>query len=122
MKKQTLIFIVLASTLLQSCASGPDLSDPSVREAMSKVQFYESNQLTGKEFTKIGTVDASICTTNNFSSGHSTEATAKSELIYKVSKLGGNGLTNYLCQSEGISLSKNCNNSTVCYADAIIVK
>lgn len=122
MKKLSFAPFILSLLFLQSCASGPDLSNPAVREQVAKVRLYESTELNGKEFQKLSTVEAIICTSNAFAGGNSSEEGAKSDLKFSASKLGANGLSNYLCHSKGLDLATNCNSATVCYADAIVVQ
>ncbi|WP_408097366.1 hypothetical protein ACJVC5_00195 [Peredibacter sp. HCB2-198] len=120
--KFTAFFLVLGSLFLQSCASGPDLSNPEIREAVSKVQIFEKNDLKDRAFDNLGSLQAKVCQSNNFSSGNSSEEGAKTELRYEASKKGANGITNYLCHSKGLDIASNCNNVTICYADAVLVK
>ena len=122
MKNIILTTSILGLGLLQSCASGPDLSRAEVRESVAKVQLYEQKDLQGKSFEKVGSVEAKICQTNNFSSANSSEEGAKTELKFEASKLGANGIMNYLCHTKGMDWGSNCNSATVCYADAILIK
>jgi hypothetical protein len=109
----------MTAFLLTSCASGPDLSNPKIRAAISKVRFFKSGSLLGKKVSKIKTLKTSICLTNGASSGNSSEESAKVELRFLASQLGAKGLTNYMCHSKGLNMSTNCWNSSECYADAI---
>ncbi len=122
MKKLNVIPFILSLLFLQSCASGPDLSNPEVRAQVAKVRLYEQSELANKAFQLVSTVEAKICTSNALAGGNSSEEGAKSDLKFAASKLGANGLANYLCHSKGLDLAINCNSATVCYADAIIVQ
>lgn len=121
MKTVFSLSMMSALLLLQSCATGPDLSNPEIRAQVSRVRHYNESELTGKDYATLSTVEAKVCTSNHLAGGNRSEEGAISELKFNASKLGGNGIRNFQCHTTGIDLSINCNSATVCYADVIAV-
>ena len=73
------------------------------------------------EYRRVGPVEATSCM-NKLWDPPASRDNAMNQLRYKVSTMGGNAITNLLCESrEGTNLSKNCWNSVACYAVAINV-
>lgn len=86
--------------------------------AGQKVGFYGSTELQTKKFDKLANIDGISCK-NKIWDNEASEQNAIAHLKLKTYELGGNGITNLSCTSEGTNLSKNCWSSITCTATAI---
>ncbi len=126
MKKMILaVFVAFTAVAFTGCTGGgPDMSKPSVRQAISSVTVY--NNLEGRQFTKKGTVEARYCQNDGVQSsmsmmGNITKESAVLEMKNKSYTMGGNGIINLMCQNDGLDFKTNCNNSVNCYGDVVRV-
>ncbi|PKH31439.1 hypothetical protein [Shewanella sp. ALD9] len=107
--------------ILSGCSSTTNLKDPAVRNAISQVKFIESNDGLGN-YKTLGSVEARYCQSDQISltqGGNISREGAITEMRYATYKLGGNGLINVACQTDGVHFGTNCNNSIACYGEAI---
>jgi len=115
--------IILFSILLVSC--GPKiyhLDQDTVYRLESEMKVYDASELSNLSYTRLGSVEGVSCKLNRFSPTPS-EGAAIVQLFYKASLLGANGLTDVLCERDGLaSLAKNCFSSITCQAVAINVE
>ena len=125
MNKIMLITTTTAIVLFTGCTGGgPDMSKPSVRQAISSVTVYDN--LEGRQFAKKGTVEARYCQNDGVQSsmsmmGSTTKENAVLEMKNKAYTMGGNGIINLMCQGDGLHFKTNCNNSVNCYGDVVRV-
>jgi uncharacterized protein YbjQ (UPF0145 family) len=108
--------------ILSACSSTTtNMKDPAVRNSVSKVKYIESNDGLG-DFKVLGSVKGRYCQSDQISltqGGNISREGAITEMRYAASKIGGNGLINVACQTDGVHFSSNCNNSIACYGEAI---
>ena len=69
----------------------------------------------------LGTIEGISCHVMPYDPPASRE-NAIDQLLYRSKVLGGNGIANVQCQEEGVSFSKNCENSVTCNAVAVQVE
>lgn len=117
------IFLV-SVTILTGCASASiNLNDPDVRRAISSVEYYES--VSGLSYDIVDSVSSRYCASDQASitkGGNITKEGSLTEMKYLASDKGANGLANVMCQTDGVHFPTNCNNSIVCFGDAIKLK
>ena len=84
-----------------------------------EIPIFGIAELQNKEYRRVGQIEATSCMNKIWDSPSSRED-AIDQLRYKASALGGNGITNLLCErQEGTNVAKNCWNSITCYGVAI---
>lgn len=114
--------IAAFALLLTGCSSTTtNMEDPAVRNAVSQVKHMESNDGLG-DYDVLGSVEGRYCQSDQISltqGGNISREGAITEMRYASSNLGGNGLINVACQTDGVHFSSNCNNSIACYGEAI---
>ncbi|MEP4888492.1 MAG: hypothetical protein ABJV04_00575 [Aliiglaciecola sp.] len=119
---KNLTTLATIALLLSGCGSTTtNMKDPEVRNAVSQVKHFESKDSL-KDYKVLGSVEGRYCQSDQISltqGGNITKEGAITEMRYAASELGGNGLINVACQTDGVNFSTNCNNSVACYGDAI---
>lgn len=126
MTRITKILLVVLALTLAGCV-GPlvpvvKLDQESASNLRKQVRVFDLAELQDSEYRRLGQIEATSCMNKLWDSPASKED-ATDQLRYKASALGGNGVTNLICeQREGTNLAKNCWNSVACYGVAITVE
>jgi len=95
------------------------LDQDSAMRLRKEIRVFDIAELQNKEYRRLGQIEATSCMNKLWDPPASRED-AMDQLRYKASALGGNGITNLICeQCEGTNLAKNCWNSVTCYGVAI---
>lgn len=119
---KNLTALAIFALLLTSCASTTtNMKDPVVRNAVNKVKHFESTDGLG-DYDVLGSVEGRYCQSDQISltqGGNISREGTITEMRYAASNLGGNGLINVACQTDGTHFRTNCNNSIACYGEAI---
>ena len=110
-------------TLLCGCV-GPLVSvikvDPDqARQLRATMKVYRRVDLPEGSYARLEPVGATSC--KNKPWDIASEEDAVNQLLYKTSQLGGDGITDLICESEGTNLTKNCWSSVTCHASAVKV-
>lgn len=115
------ILLILQVFIITGC--GPFVDVVKVEEGtiskLDKIQVFEASQITPDAYKYLGTIKATSCK-NLIWDPPSTKKDAVTQLKYKVSNLGGNGLTNLVCKEYGTRFDTNCWSSVTC--DAVAIK
>lgn len=125
MRKAGLVLVFSMVFLAGGCV-GPlvpvvKLDKESAMRLRNEIPVFDISGLQKKEYRRIGQIEATSCMNKLWDSPASRED-AIDQLRYKASALGGNGITNLICeQQEGTNLAKNCWNSVTCYGVAIVL-
>ncbi len=120
------IKVLLAVLAVGGCV-GPlvpvvKLDQESVMRLRKEIPIFDITELQNKEYRRIGQIEATSCMNKLWDSPASKE-NAIDQLRYKASALGGNGITNLICEPcEGTNVAKNCWNSVTCYGVAIALE
>ncbi len=97
------------------------LEKESAMRLRKEIPVFDISELQNKEYRRLGQIEATSCMNKIWDSPASRED-AIDQLRYKTSVLGGNGITNMICeQREGTNVAKNCWNSVTCYGVAIVL-
>jgi hypothetical protein len=117
---------MLSLFALGGCGIGPlvpviELDNETSLRLRKEILVFENSEIQDKEYQRVGQIDATSCM-NKLWDAPSSKEDAIDQLRYKVSALGGNGLTSLICEKrEGTDLAKNCWNSVTCFGVAISV-
>ncbi len=118
------LFLVLFIPLVITACIGPlipvvNLDHESRLQLRGHVVEHDNATLKRGSYERLGQIEATSCMNKLWDPPASRED-AVDQLRYKASALGGNGITNLLCEkTEGTNLAKNCWNSVTCYGVAI---
>ena len=117
--------LLASAFLFVGCTGGgPDMSNSSVRQGIISVKIYDN--LKGYRYTKKGNTEARYCQNDGVQSsfsmiGNTTRESAILEMKHNAYTMGGNGITNIMCQNDGSHFDTNCNSSINCYGDVVRV-
>ena len=125
MRKAGLLLVFFIFFLAGGCV-GPlvpvvKLDKEAAMRLREEIPIFDIAELQNKEYRRVGQIEATSCMNKIWDSPSSRED-ATDQLRYKASALGGNGITNLICErQEGTNVAKNCWNSVTCYGVAIVL-
>lgn len=123
MNKQTGTILIIFIMTLYGCVGSLvpviRIDDETEHRLSKEIVIYENENLKSLEYRRVGPVEATSCKNKIWDPPASRE-NAIAQLRYKTSAMGGNAISNLLCEGrEGPNLAKNCWTSITCYAVAI---
>ena len=124
MKKTGLALVFYMVFLAGGCMTGPfvpviKLEKESAMRLRKEIPVFDISELRGKDYRRIRQIEAISCM-NKIWDPPSSREDAIDQLRFLASVLGGDGITNLICeQREGTNVAKNCWNSITCYGVAI---
>lgn len=87
-----------------------------------RIEIVKPKDLGSYNYQEIGPVSATSCM-NKIWDTPANKKDAINQLLFRTQVLGGNGITNILCEeSQGTSLTTNCWNSLKCWGTAIKIQ
>lgn len=109
--------ILLIALLAAGCAEVKTIDQETERQVNANVKLYKRSELVEGSYSRVGAVEAMSCKRMLWDTASKEDAV--NQLRYRASLLGGNGVTDLACESEGTDLGKNCWKSITCSAAAI---
>ncbi len=120
------LFLAIFIPLVIAACVGPfvpvvNLDHESRLQLRDRVVVHDNVTLKRGTYERLGQIEATSCM-NLLWDPPASRRGHLDQLRYKASVLGGNGITNLICEkTEGANLAKNCWNSVTCYGVAIAV-
>lgn len=123
--KPTIAMVIATAVLgIAGCVTIPlgnigGIDDPAVDRLNHEVPLYDSSQLTGDNYLKVGSISASGCD-NGFLS-HSARDALLAKPRQEAESIGANGITDLTCGHGATNELGGCFSSTICSATALRV-
>jgi len=115
------VFVFVAGGCVGPLVPVVKLDKETAMRLRKEIPIFDIAELQNKEYSRLGQIEATSCM-NKIWDAPSSREDAIDQLRYKVAALGGNGITNLLCErQEGTNVAKNCWNSITCYGVAIVL-
>lgn len=123
--KLTIAMVIATAALgIAGCVTVPlgnvgGVDDATVERLKHDVPLYDSSQLSGDNYLKVGSISASECDKGLF--GQPGRDVALMKLRQVAESMGANGITDVKCGHGATSEWGGCFSSTICSATALKV-
>lgn len=119
------LLAAFAMLLFVGCASNPSISSLTSleRQKVAEMVVFKAGDIPRESYQILGSVEGIACKRNLYASGSPSMDEAQQGVRIRAAQLGAEAVTNMLCEDKReTDLGRNCWQTVVCVADAIIVR
>ncbi|MDH5561571.1 MAG: hypothetical protein OEY59_12040 [Deltaproteobacteria bacterium] len=124
-KRITWLVATCTIVWLSGCASNPSVSSLSSleRQRVTEMVILKAGSIPREKYQIVGSVEGIACKRNLYASGSPSMNEAQQGVRIRAALLGADAVTNMVCEDKReVDWGRNCWQTVVCVADAIIVR